>query len=565
MAFARTRGAVRLGAVAAAVVISGGLTALPAGASGGSVLGVVLSSPQVTLLPQSSGAPAQTFHPLTVNVVNAGPSATGVKVNVDASRAAGLVELSLPKNCAFTDAAKLHASCALGSVDLIGVLTFGMRSAPGVAAGARGSVVVTATAADAALDPIEPKSDLSTAVVIGDGPDLAARPLPAVLSVTKQQGTAVNPTVVNVGDRDATGGVMLYLGAMGDDYRVGGSSGNYSNCAYGVTSGQPGDTGAGVVCRFDTVVKPGQAYRLSADVPVTAGPIVTGPGELLYAWDVKGGPIDSTFGGGKAGTGAALTLVPVASPAVQPRTLDINYDNNVGMSELRLITKDDVAAVAHDVHGTVGRPVTASFGVRNAGLVPTRALEGDPKVTAAIAVILPKGVSVASAPTGCVDGTKAGGASTRSPAFQRAQARALASSGGRVIDPSAVYVCAVTRVLQPGQEADFAFRLKPTSRLNAAEGLVVAIGQPADNTPDNNLAVFKVTATIASSATPTASASPTHPASASASAAPGGGLAHTGGGSDALPLVAAGAAAIALGAGAVALTRRRRSGAGSHS
>jgi LPXTG-motif cell wall-anchored protein len=121
----------------------------------------------------------------------------------------------------------------------------------------------------------------------------------------------------------------------------------------------------------------------------------------------------------------------------------------------------------------------------------------------------------------------------------------------------------VRHVLKPGQEADFAFTVKPTRALKAARGLAVAIGQPTDRTPQNNVAYFTVSATLASSATP--SAHPSTPASTAPSAAPapGGGLAHTGGGSDALPLLGAGAAAVVLGAGAVVLARRRR--AGSHS
>ncbi|SEL41484.1 LPXTG cell wall anchor domain-containing protein [Streptacidiphilus jiangxiensis] len=557
MVFARARGAVRFGAVAAAVLISGGVAALPAQAAGGDHFAALVSASDLTLLPQSSGAQAQRFHQVGLVIMGETAPLTGVAVTVDASGATGVAELSLGKGCSFTDAAKLHERCVVGTVDTIAELEVGLRSASGAALGAKGTVRFAVTAAHATVDPDNPP--LTTAVTVGSGPDLAVGTLPTVLDVRSGGPSPVDPTVQNVGDQDATGGLTLVLGTAGGNFTLGG---NYSNCRY--------DNGAGsVVCHFDTVIKPGEAYRLSTPVPLTADRNAVGADALLYGWDVKGGLVEQQLGGGgKPGTGAPLTLVP-AGPSISARAkADINYDNNVGVSELRLVTKDDVAVVApHTITGTVGHTVPATFGVRNVGSVPTHVLAGSPGITAGVVVVVPKGVSVASLPAGCelispdaassVAGTTGHLRGLLAEGHFGAHALAPSAAAG---DPSALdgtpYACAVRHVLKPGQQAVFAFQLKPTRVLRKAPGLAIAVGAPTDRNPDDNVAGFTVTAT-GSTTTPTAT--PTHAATPSASpSSPSGGLAHTGGGSSALPLAAAGAGAIVLGAGAVLLTRRRR-------
>ncbi|WP_196198376.1 LPXTG cell wall anchor domain-containing protein [Streptacidiphilus fuscans] len=541
----------------------GGLTAVPAGAAGAQFVAVV-STPQVTLLPQSSGAQALQYHSVGVSVMAEQAPLSGVQVAVDASRVAGVAGLSLPGNCRFTDAARLHAACSLGSVDGVGQVEVGLRSLPGAKVAAKGSVRFTVTAANATEDPSSPPT--TTTVVVGDGPDLAVLPLPTTLSLTPGGTLTVNPQVANVGDRDASGITLLLDSVEGGAWSVGGG---FGNCRYGADAGLGAPTA--VVCHFNTVVKPGETYQLATPAPVSA--VSQAPdGVLMYGWDVTGGQIDSSITGGTPGHGAPLALVPVpasarhALPNVAP---DINYDNNVAVSQLHLVSADDVAAVAHDVTGTVGRKVTTVFGVRNDGTVPTRQVPGAPGgTTAALLAMLPQGVSVVSAPKGCqaesLDGPP--------PVAALARVRAQAAGDGV---PGAVYACLVTRALQPGAEADFAFTLKPTRTLHAAQGTVVAVGQPDDNTPLDNIATFQVTATPAAG-TPSASASPVAHPSASATAAatapaaptgPGGSLAHTGGGDDTLPLVGAGLAAVVLGGAALALTRRRRGGTagGSHS
>ncbi|MEY9847626.1 LPXTG-motif cell wall-anchored protein [Streptacidiphilus sp. BW17] len=563
MPFIRTRAATRLGVAAAAVLTVGGLSAVPAGAAGSHFLAVV-STPQVTLLPQSSGVQAQQYHSVGVSVMSEEAPLSGVEVAVDASRLAGVAGLSLPGNCRFTDAARLHAACSLGSVDGIGQVDVGLRSLPGAKVAAKGSVRFTVTAANATEDPSGPPT--TTTVVVGDGPDLAVLPMPTTLTLAPGRTLTVNPQVTNVGDQDASGITLLFDSLEGDAWSVGGG---FGNCRYGADAGT-GDPTA-VVCHFDTVVKPGETYQLATPAPVSAVPQAV-DGMLMYGWDVTGGAIDSSITGGTPGHGAPLALVPVPASARQtvPHVVpDINYDNNVAVSQLHLVSPDDVAAVAHDVTGTVGRMATTVFGVRNDGTVPTRQMSGSPAgTTAALVAMLPQGVSVVSAPKGCqaepLDGPP--------PVAGLTRLRAQAAGDGV---PGALYVCLVTRVLRPGAEADFAFTLKPTRTLHAVPGTVVAVGQPDDNTPLNNVATFQVTATPAAGS-PSASASPVAHPSASATAAatasaaptaPGGSLAHTGGGDDTLPLAGAGLAAVVLGGAALVLSRRRRNGTvgGSHS
>lgn len=559
MAFASARGAVRFGAVAAAVLMSGGLTALPAGAigsvtagapgsaaagAGGSHFAAMVTAPEVTLLPQTSGAAAQRFHPVGVVIAPEDAPLSGVAVAVDASEAAGVAELSLPAGCSFTDAAKLHARCAVGTVADPQELSVGLRSVSGAALGARGGVRFTVTATGATLDPnLRP---LSTAVTVGSGPDLAVNQLARVLDVRQGQSLPVNPSVQNHGDRDASG-VVLVLDTLNGSGQFG-FGGDFGNCVYGGV--------AAMVCRFDTVIKPGESYQLSSPVPVSASAHATTPDAMIYGWDVKGGLFDRQLSGGTPGKGAPLTLVPVPSSAPHAHSgVDINYDDNLAVSQLRLVTADDVDVVApRTITGTVGHTVSATFGVRNTGAVPTRPLDGSPDVTAGVLVLVPKGVTVAKLPAGCQN--IQGPDSARSLPPHAIVSSALARVGADPIDGTP-YACAVTHVLNPGEQAGFTFTLKPTRVLKQVQGLAVAVGQPDDNTPDNDVARYTVTAT---KATPAAAPSPTASRSATPSAtpAPGGGLAHTGGGSSALPLTAAGATAIALGAGAVALTRRRR-------
>jgi LPXTG-motif cell wall-anchored protein len=579
MAHPSTRRLARHGAaVAAAAAIAVGSAAIPAQAAGQQNLFAVIAPDAQTLLPASAGGSATAFRTITPMVLSEATEITGVTIAVDASKLAGVAELSLPKQCSFTDQAHLHASCSVGSIGLLGIgsVDLGIRAASGAADGATGSLSFKVTSTDAVED-TSGGTDDTTAVTIGDGADLAVRQL-GDLTAAAGGSTSFLPQVSNLGDRESDG-VVMFLGTQSlsaaDSFAIGG---NYSNCLYGVTDeGEPDQPGStGVLCRFDsTVVKPGEVMVPADPALVTASATAT-TGAVAYGFDVTGGQLDKQTTGGTRGTGPALTLVPAPAGGPSANSVDIDYDNNVAMSAIRTNRVDDVAAIGADVHGTVGRSLPLTVGLKNTGTVPTTTMQGAPSAndTAVLAVVFPQGVTITRAPADCQyvdlsgDGgtppTSLTGTSAPSAAVRRLVAAGIARDGG-LGQPSLgdVYGCVVTKVLQPGQTADFGFTAKPTKVLDRAEGVVIAAGQP-DSDPADAMAYVYVSAVKAGATT-----SPTAPSSAPASAvpspSPSGSLATTGGGDDSMPLVGVGAAAVLLGAGGVLFARRRGGRAGGHS
>ena len=593
MAHSRWRPAAKAGAAAVAALISIGFAALPAQASDGGNLFLVVAPDAQTLLPQSAGANADTYRTITPMVVAEDNPLTGVTIAVDAAKLAGVAQLSLPAGCAFTSPDDLHASCTVGSVALMAGVKLGIRAAAGAVSGATGSLSfkVTATngvedtgpgstlggpAGDSSPAPsASPGAEDTTQVTIGDGADLAVQQLGA-FTVKAGQSTTFVPQVSNLGDRDADG-VVMFVGTTSAADPIGfGIGGNYSNCRYGVSDGSdssgPGSADPseyGVLCRFDTtVVKPGEVMVPSAPMVATSTPQATN-GDLIYGYDVTGGLLDQGTSGGVKGTGPALTLVdaPVATAKSPSASVDIDYDNNSTFSPISTQNVDDVAAIGGTFDGTVGHSRSVTVGLKNVGTTPTKTMQGAPSAndTAALLALFPDGVDVTAAPKACqyVDLNADARSSALTPGLRSALAgrTQVLDDGG----PGTVYVCVVDRVVKPGQTVDFGFTVKPTRVLKAVQGIVVAESQSDDATPDNNIAdmTFNAVKGAASpGASPKASAPATPSPAATASSAPStipGGLAHTGGGDDSLPLVGVGAVAVLIGAGALFATRRRRS------
>ena len=564
----RTRRAVRLGAGAAAAALTAlCFTGVPAqAATSGNLFLFAAPDPQ-TILPLSAAPQGTAYRTITPMVMGEGEDLTGVTVAVDASSLAGIAELSLPRQCSFTDAAHLRASCSLGSVGLLdtGSLNLGVRAVAGASAGAHGTIVFKA-AADNATEDTQGGADDSTPIAVGDGADLAVSSLGA-LTVKPGGSTGVSPELSNLGDRDSDG-VVMYIGPepLGNpgDFSVGG---NYSNCEYGVgDQGDPAETDTGVLCRFDsTVVKPGEVLVPSAAVPVGAAATAT-QGVLGYGFDVTGGPLDQQTTKGRWGTGAPLTLVPAPVQSRSAQNVDIDYDNNVASSTISTGLVADVAAVGADVRGTVGRDLPVTVGVRNTGTVPTSAMTGAPsgRDTAVALVLLPTGLTVTGVPRGCQSldlggdlGGDLSGALGRDAALANRARAALAAppaptQPGPV--PGELYSCWVDRVLRPGQSGLFTFTVKPGKVLRQARGMVFAGGPADDSDPGNDTADLTVSAVAATAAPST----PTTAAPTGAVPVNGGGLADTGGGDDSLPLAGVGAVAVLLGSGAVFFAARRR-------
>ena len=575
MALPRLRGiARRTGAalVAASVVCVGGL-ATPAHAATRSVVSVLAPDTQI-LLPRSEGGAAADFRTITPLILDEGPdTATGVKLVIDASKLAHVAELSLPKGCSFSasDPAHLHAVCSLGSVELLDSVDLGIRADAGAAEGATGSIVFSLTATNGSEDPEDAREKTGTTrVTLGHGPDLAAGSL-GDLKVSPGSTEDYSPQVTNQGDRDVTG-VVMYLDAQQLDGAVGLSltGPSHSNCLYHY--GDPDDTvgdRTGVYCTFpDVVVHPGETYRVSTPVGLTASADAS-EGFFEYGFDLVGGQLADSGGTGTKGSGPALglTLVPAPTKAARTQVEDIDYSNNIGLSLVSTGRVEDVAATAGDVTGTVGKRVGFHASVVNTGTVATVPIPGAPSadVTAAEAVFFPSGVTVTSAPASCSgadDADDAVGSDTAGVVGKglfRTEVRKAEDGLPEADGP--LYLCLVQKVLQPGQSATFDFTVKPTKVLHKAEGGVVAVsgGSGIDDNPVNNIADFTVSA-VAAAGTPTPRPTATATASSAPAASGGGGLAATGGGGDALPVSLAGVAAILLGAGGVLFARRRRNG-----
>jgi hypothetical protein len=554
MAFARARGAVRFGAVLASTSISLFLGTVSAQAGTAQYGFATVVQSDKTVVPQDGSTTASQFQNLSEYAVNETEYAVkNLKLTVDGSGLASVAELRLPSQCTFTDQAHLRAVCTLGTMagGDITETDFGVRSAAGAAVGASGKLVLHYTADNAVEDGQGGSPDDSTTVTVGHGVDLAVGRLAPLHVPAGASGATVRTTVSNVGDQDAHG-VDLLMGAFGDGFAI---AGNYSNCRY--------VDAEDVLCSFpDAVIKPGETYTPATEIPVTASDKALS-GAVAYGYDTTDGEMVTKFpSGGKPGTGSPLTLVPVTGVAGRSaHAADINYDNNIAVAPISTSKVYDLAAVGANVHGTVGKAFKATVGLRNDGNVSTSLVaggQGGPQ--AEVAVGFPKGVQVSGAPSAC-DELGAPGSSARVSPQMASRARTSLDSTPNL---GSVFVCPVNQAVAPGHSVLFTFSLMSSKQLKDAHGLVAAIGPVPDAKSDNDEAALDVTVTKAAPAG-TPSSTPSHSAapSASASPAPGGGLAHTGGGSSALPLAAAGTAAIALGAGAVLLTRRRR-GSGGH-
>ncbi|MFC1404483.1 MULTISPECIES: LPXTG cell wall anchor domain-containing protein [Streptacidiphilus] len=575
----------RIGAaVVAASAISVGL-ALPAqadagtGSAGGALISV-LAPPAVTLVPQPASGGPTAFTTLTPIVANEGDvtQVDDVVLSVDATGLKGVAELSLPKGCSYTDAAQTKADCRLGSVAIVGTLDLGIRTLPGATVGTKAKLSFKATAANAVEDPSDSAESLTTEVTVGDGPDLATTQLGA-LTVKPGGSTGYTPQLRNLGDRDSDKGVVMLIDAAsmsgGAGFSIGG---NYSNCQYGVGDVEaPAAERTGVLCHFDdVVVHPGDVLQPSEPITVDATSAAT-RGYTEYGFDTVGGELTKGVSSGHAGTGAALTLVPVPSAGVRSRIADIDYTNNVGFAELSTGQSLDVAATGKDFSGTVGSSAHLYAGVVNKGTVPTQALEGAPSAddTVALLVALPEGIKVTKVPAGCERDDSESSGAVRSRVGNALSSRLTAAAGSLSEPDGSLYDCLVGSVVQPGASYTLDFTVEPTAVLHQAAGEVMAFtGDGIDDDMDNNVADFTVETvkgsttpvTVTSTPTPTVSATATASASATpsapATAATGGVLAATGGGDDTSPMLFFGVGAIALGVAAMLLTRRRR--AGSH-
>src|SRR5215472_8513796 len=122
MAFARERGAVRLGAVLASTSISLFLGTLPAHAGTTQHGFATVVQAEKTVVPQDGSPTASQYQNLSEYAVNETEYAVkNLKLTIDGSSLVGVAELRLPSQCAFTDQAHLQAVCTLGTVTGYGI------------------------------------------------------------------------------------------------------------------------------------------------------------------------------------------------------------------------------------------------------------------------------------------------------------------------------------------------------------------------------------------------------------------------------------------------------------
>jgi hypothetical protein len=404
-------------------------------------------------LPVRTGGTGTEFRSLAVefNTYGAGDSVNaapldGVRVAVDASSLKGVVQLQLPKGCAFTKD-QLHAACSLGNlVSGHGALTLGVRAAVGAKAGAAGSVLFKVTATNAVEQTYagEPADEDSDFVGVVDGPDIVVGNLGTAIRTPAGRTTALPLRITNLGS-EAAKGVVVFIHDQAGHVTI---PGNADNCVYQTQAG--GQRGA--QCTFPAaVVQPGQTVELSAPFSVDA-PAGAHGDEVFYGAGLTGDSWIGTPTGAKAGKGAALKLVAVPSSFPVVRTthssgVDIDTTDDYAYTDLNTGVITQVSAVGGSFHGKVGKVTTAWVGARNSGNSPIRqSIPMGPGVKGTVGVFVdfPGSVKVVTVPKGC--------------RLQTAGPGAGASADG----PMTAYDCVSSAALAPGRSVYFGFGIRPS-------------------------------------------------------------------------------------------------------
>ncbi|BBH65557.1 hypothetical protein ACTI_22420 [Actinoplanes sp. OR16] len=244
-------------------------------------------------------------------------------------------------------------------VPFFGLSSFGINPLADAAAGASGTVTVTAKAGDG------PETTSESQVRIGEGVDLAAVEIDPI-EAAAGESTPVQSRVRNAGSTVADG-VMLYVGAS-QDLLIGD---RYKNCRYGKV----------IVCTFDATLQPGTTYELAE--PFTMHPpadaiggstvetevtwtTVTEWDDLLASWPDE--LIEEIFGVGEAGTGGDLELTEVVSVAGEPQVEQDYTDNDVNLTATVTGGEPaDFAAIGAEVKAAADSTVPVRVGLVNNG------------------------------------------------------------------------------------------------------------------------------------------------------------------------------------------------------
>lgn len=464
-------------------------------------------------------------------VENEEPLAEDVTLTIDATSLAGKATLhNVGGAC---DRKGLVVTCSYSSIDgLTSVQPFDIKAAAGAKAGDTGTLAYTATASNA------PTVTAKTKVTVGSPKLLTHRHAPIDES---PPGATVQltPRVANTGNLPADGvGIALY-GQSGLSFAA-----RHSNCHY-----RPDNATA--YCEFPQEVAPDTAYALAEAVDIhTATDLMYGYASY-YWWPLSGqrpdglDPKEFTT----TGEGPALGLTPVA--------VDSGFDQSGGMLDITTTQHADYQAVTGTVEGKVGRTVSVTLGVKNAGPGRMDLTGRESHGTGTYVVTPPEGTTVVAIP---FPGEEDDWACSRK-------------------DTTPVtYVCDIDETMDAGQVDSLVFRVRIDKAVQGAEGTIKVVPRAdyptRDEDPGNNTAAIPVVITGGASPSSTASptATPTASSSASASASPGatgsgddavtggtsgGGLAQTGAGAT-VPVVVGAVVLLALGGAAFVLARRGR-------
>lgn len=359
------------GSAAALAALAG--TALPASAAPTRDVSLDLILPDITIAADSAGKTGVVMAVVDVPAGTGGAPAPirGILLSVDTAGVAALASVTPVRDTILSPDQSCRTAGTVLTCTLPGPFTFEdtgpvllplmalqVTAKPGVAAGATGTLALTAQAGDG------PAAKARSTVRIGEGVDLAAvetKPTTAAAGTR----TAVDQRVANVGQRPVNGTVLVTFGLPAELLDGAG----FSNCTYGFLT----------VCTFTDPVAPGRTYALSEPIRLkipadaAAGSSATSLSNWLTTDEWQEAlaelPADGRDLLGKPGTGAATRLRAVgAGPARAPQ-VDVEPSNNAAVNQVIVGggRKTDMAAVGATLTGAPGGRVPARVGFVNNG------------------------------------------------------------------------------------------------------------------------------------------------------------------------------------------------------
>lgn len=545
----------RLGALAActAIVAGTGVAATPAHAAG-PVVRVVAD--RAVSLPETADDPGNPVFLGWLLEKDGAETAEDVKVIFDLTDVADFAKTDL--NCPNVGAVY---TCDRGDIDDPSNSGGIVKLIPtdGADLGDTGTVEISGTSTNGEV------VSATTKVTVGS-PDLALGRLPdrnVKIGTTHENEI----TITNNGTLPADGIVLRLRATPGLGYPD-----EFSNCTYATVPEPMYNARSEALCRFDTVIEPGQTFAL--DQPVG---LEIETNALFEIFDYEVQLADSTLGrtlardgkkaGGTKGDGERLSLK--AAGTAERRAAEPDLADNHRRQSLDADSGADLVAVGDSAKGKPGDEVSVTATLRNAGpgWVGIHGSDDQP----ALLVTIPKGTKAVRVPEDCsvwnIDGPAGPGVPGK-PQY-------ICAALPRFLDAGAAYSFDFT--LKIGKDAKGAKDTSGTARATTVYGSTL------DFDKDHGNDTAKLTVRVPGSGSDSSGGSGSAGASGSSGgndpgaqstggtsagstgstggsgsggSAGGGGLATTG--SSGMPLVAGAAAGAAALGGALFLAMRRR-------